>query len=797
VRGLANDLRHALRLLRRSPGFACVAVLTLAMGIGGTTALFSAVDGVLLRPLPVRDEGRLVAMAGTNASYLDLKDWESGLPALESVALHSGVTWHYDLVGPDGAERVEGAPVSPGFFEVLGVRAARGRVFGAADGETGSRLAVLSDGFWRRLGAAPGVVGRTLTLNGFPYVVTGVMPPGFAFPHEGAELWTSIPRELPDVLRYRGIHAFRGLGRLRPGARVEAAGAQLDALERRMAAADPEESSGLDWSLVPLRREVVGDARTALLVLFGGVALVLLIACANVAGLLLARGAARRREFAVRRALGAGTGRLARQLLAESVTLAILGGAAGLLVAAWGAGALAALGPDDVPRASGIELDGRVLGFALLVSIATGLAFGAAPALTGTRIRSAALAEDGRGAGGRSRTRVRRALVVGQVAIALVLLAGAALVLRTLWNLARVDPGFETAHVLAFEITLPESRYEDIPPQTRFVAALEERLRALPGVEAAGAVGDLPVAEDNYVVHNLAVEGRTYGRGEEPEIPHRPATPGYFDVLRIPVIRGRGLLPADGGGGQPVAVVNRTMARMLWPDGGVLGSRVRWARDEASPWITVVGVVGDVRSNALREPEEPALYTPHAQTSVPWRRIVSFVVRTSGDAAALLPSVRREVAALDPGIPVVEARTMDRVLGDSLRRLRLEGGLLAAFAAVALALAALGLYGVIAQLVSERRREIGIRVAVGARGADVVRLVVGEGLRLAAAGVALGAGAAVAATRVLRAVLYGVEPGDPLTLAAMGAAALGAAALASWLPARRAAALAPAEALRS
>ncbi|HEY7529434.1 MAG TPA: ABC transporter permease [Gemmatimonadota bacterium] len=798
MHALANDLRHALRVLRRSPGFACVAVLTLAIGIGGTTALFSAVDGVLLRPLPFAQEDRLVAMSGTNASYLDMKDWESGVPALESVALHAVVPWHYDRAGPEAAERVDGTPVSPRFFEVLRARPARGRVFTAADGEAGARVAVLSDAFWRRLGADPGLVGGTITLNGFPYVVSGVMPPGFRFPHERAELWTSIPLELPDVLRHRGIHAFRGLGRLRDGASAAAAQAQLDVLERRMAAADPGESSALDWTLAPLRREVVGDARTVLLVLFGGVALVLLIACANVAGLQLARGAARRREIAIRRALGAGSARLARQLLVESVTLAVLGGAAGLLVAAWGAGALGALGPEDVPRATGIALDARVLGFALLVSVATGLAFGAAPALAGARAApAAALAEDGRGAGGRARTRLRRVLVAGEVAVALVLLAGSALVVRTLWNLGRVDPGFDSARVLAFEITLPESRYEEIPPQTRFVAALEERLRALPGVEAAGAVGDLPVADDNYVTHNLAVEGRQYAPGEEPEIPHRPATPGYFEALGIPVIRGRGLTPSDRDDAPPVAVVNRTMARMLWPHGDAVGSRIRWARDDASPWITVVGVVGDVRSNALREPDEPAVYTPHAQTSMPWRRIVSFVVRASGDAAALLPSVEREVAALDSAIPVVDARTMDRVLGDSLRRLRLEAGLLAAFAAVALALAALGIYGVIAQVVSERRREIGIRVALGAVRSDVVRLVVGQGLRLAAMGVALGAAAALAATRVLRAVLYGVEPGDPLTVAAVAAAALAAAALASWLPARRAAAVAPAEALRS
>jgi putative ABC transport system permease protein len=800
VHAFANDLRHALRLLRRSPGFACVAVLTLAIGIGGTTALFSAVDAVLLRPLPFPAEGRLVAMSGSNASYLEMKDWGAGVPALDGVALHSSSPWHYDLVVDGEARRIEGSAVSPSFFDVLGVRAARGRTFTTADPEAGPRVAVLSDGFWRRrLGADPAAVGRVLTLNGFPYVVSGIMPAGFTFPTARAELWTSIPLEMPAALEFRGIHAFRGFGRLAPGSTPGIARAQLDAAERTMQRTHPEEGTGLDWTLVPLRDEIVQPARTSLVVLFGAVVLVLLIACANVAGLLLARDSGRRRELAVRRALGAGAGRLVRQLLVESSVLAVLGGAVGVLAAGWAIGALAALGSEELPRAADIALDGRVLAFALAVSLGTGLAFGAAPALDASGAEpSAALAEDGRGAGGRRRTRTRRAIVVAEVALSLVLLAGAGLLLRTVWNLNRVDPGFDSRGVLTFEITLPESRYAEIPPQVRFFDELTGRLERLPGVVAAGAVGDLPIAEDNYVPHNTEIEGWTFAPGQEPEIPHRPVTPGYLDAMGIAVVRGRGLRPSDRADAPPVAVVNEAMARRFWPGQDPVGRRVRWARPlEDRPWLTVVGVVGDVRSNALREVEEPALYTPHAQSRFPWRRIMSVAVRAAGDPAALVPAIRREVRAIDPAVPVVDAETMDRVLHDSVGRVRTEGALLAGFAAVALALAALGIYGVLAQLVSDRRREIGIRVAVGANRSDILRLVVGQGLRLAGTGVVLGVAGALGATRVLRAVLYGVEPGDPLTLAAIGAGALGTAVLASWLPARRAAAVAPAEALRS
>ncbi|HVR72011.1 MAG TPA: ADOP family duplicated permease [Vicinamibacteria bacterium] len=650
---LLQDLRHAFRLLRRSPGFTAAAVATLALGMGANTAMFSVVHAVMLRPLPYAEPERLVRIRG-GSSWPDLDDLKAQgrtLGGLGGYRAHS-----LDLVGGPVAERVLGAAVTGDLFRTLRVPPALGHAIGPEDDRpNGERVVVLSHAFWRgRLAGDPDVPGRTLRFSSGVYRVLGVMPPGFRLPGLEAEVFVPLAVESPSEAGARGAHTLAAVARLAPGASIALAQAELDAIAARLAAAYPEENTDRRYPLSPLHGFLVRDIRDALLLLLGAVFLVLLIAATNVANLLLVRAASREREMAVRASLGAGRARLLRQLLAESVLLAALGGAAGLVVALWLVGVVVRLAPPQVPGLDGVSLDLRVLAFTGGVAVLTGLLFGLAPGLHGSRVPLAdSLKEGARTGTGRPGRRVRDLLVVSQVALALVLLVGAGLLLRSLHRLQSVDPGFEPSRLVTFNLTLPTASYGDIPKRNRFFEQVLERVAALPGVTAAGATSELPFASGGLTPHDFIVEGRPPLRpGTEPELSNRAVTPAYFETVGLPLRRGRLLDESDRADAPLVGVVNEAAAREHFSGEDPLGRRVAWARADELTWITVVGVVGDVRGTGLDESDAPALYTPLAQELRWWKswKFVSgmlFGVRPTDPATFLaVAAILTAVAAL-------------------------------------------------------------------------------------------------------------------------------------------------------
>jgi putative ABC transport system permease protein len=800
---LISDFRYAARRLRQSPGFTLVAVITLALGIGANSAIFRALDAVLLRPLPFEDPSRLVAVGpDRGSSYMEMLDWRQQGRAFDDVGLYSSANWPFDLTSGERPQRLQGAVVSPSFFEVLRARAAQGRTFTSQNGKPGGeRLLVLSHGSWqRRFGGDRDIVGRAVTLNGQAYTVAGVMPAGFEFPNPSVELWSLLTVEIPIAATEdgRGAHAFLGFARLPPGVSIEAAQAEMDVISRRLERLYPEESSGPPWKLQPLQAALATEVRPALLLLLGAVGFLLLIACANVGNLLLVRATVRQKDIAVRRALGAGRKHIVRQLLAESLLLALLGGLLGVLFAVWAGDVLPGLAPDTLYRAREGGFDVRVVAFSTLLSLVTGLLFGLAPALHASGIGvGAALQQASRGlAGGIRGSRVRSALVVAEVALALALLTGAGLLMRSLWELLRVDTGFNSRNLLTFQISLPELRYPEPTEQAAFFRDVLDRIEGLPGVESAGAVGDLPLIDDFYAPHDLAFEGRAVAPGDEPDIAHRPATPGYFETMAIPVLKGRDIMPGDREDAPVVALVNETMARRYWPGSDPVGRRVRWAREEEPRWMTIVGIVGDVRHFGLGEPEEPALYSAHAQSPFAWRRQMTLTVRTAVDPLALVPQVEREVWSVDRDIPLTGIRAMEQILSESLRQLRLQAMLLGIFAGIALTLACIGIYGVMSYVVTQRTHEIGVRMALGAGAGEVIREAAAQGVKLALAGISIGLLVAFGLSRALSGMLYGVGTSDPRTFALAALVFVAVASVASYLPARRAARVDPAVALR-
>ncbi len=810
--GLRQDLRYAARTLRGSPAFTLAAVLTLALGIGATSSIFSVVHGVLLRPLPFPAPERLVQVRTVTAGAPEADDVLSP-PNFMSLAERSrafgGVaavlTGDHVLGGAGEARTVESARVSASFFGVMGVRPVLGRGFVPAENQPGSDgVVVLGWGLWQRaFGGDPGVVGRTVRLDGVPREVVGVMPRGFDFPAE-RELWVPLPYDgyfsATGVLGRKGNAYVTVLARLRPGVGLEEGRAELRDLAGRLQAAFPASNTGVGFTAVPLRDALVGEARKPLLLLFGAVGLVLLVAAANVVGLLLARAATREGEMAVRVALGAGRGRLVRQLLTESLLLGLAGGGLGLLLALWTTRALVALRPEGMPRVDSIRVDGPVLAFTLAVALATSVLAGLVPALRATEGGiSGTLRGGGRGGlASRRGNRLRGGLVVGQMALAVVLLAGAGLLLRSFARLVAVDPGFRVERVLAFRVELPRAAYDSGDETSGFYARFLERVHGLPGVEAAGAVYRLPIAQGSFG-SRFEVEGRAVGAGEEePSIGVLSVTPGYFRTLGVPLLRGRGIEDGDRAGGPPVVVINRAAAERFFSGVDPVGRRLaRFSFDPieaAAESFTVVGVVGDVRGEALDRAPEPEAFFAHAQVPLP---AMSVVVRASGDPLALAGAVRRELSALDPDLPAPEFRTLEQVVAESVARPRFLAGLLTLFAAAALSLAALGVYGLLSYAVAQRTREIGVRIALGARPRDVLEMVVRRALALAGAGVVLGLGGALTLTRLLESQLFGVGAGDPATLAAVVSLLGAAALLASLVPARRAARMSPLEALRA
>ena len=805
---LVQDLRHALRGLRQAPGFAAIAVLTLGLGIGANTAVFSVLDAVLLRPLPYPRPDRLVTLwererGGTtqNTSFATFLDWQSRCRSLASLAVLS--YWTPTVSGAGTPERLEGLRVSRDFFRTLGVRPALGRDFLAEEDVRGkNHVAVLSWGLWqRRFGGDPHLLGKTIVLTGTPYVLVGVLPRGLESlfstnVYKPAEIWAPLGYDpgLPQACRT--CRHLRAVARLRPGVSLAQASRELDAVSRTLAAEHPRDYERPGAAVIPLAENLVGDYRRALWMLMGAVALVLAIACANVTSLLLARSQGRRGEMAVRAALGAGRMRLVRQLLTESALLHLLGGALGALLAAAGVSALLRATPPNVPRLGAVAIDGRVLAVTFAVSLATGIAFGLVPAVRGSGAElRAALAAAGAGAGGGGRRlRFGSLLVIADVALALTLAIGAGLMLQTLVRLLAVDPGFDTRRLIAAEISTSGPRYAEDAKVVAFYQRALERVRSLPGVEAAAVTSQLPLG-GNFDGYGIRVEGNPAAAGEAELVPAQryAVSPGYLLTLRIPLLAGRDLTARDQAGSPPVVLVNRAFARRVWPGREALGRRIQMGGPDA-PWRTVVGVVGDVRHLGLDAPPEMQVYLPEPQFV---DSAMVLVVRAAADPRPLAAAVRRAVWEIDGERPVENVATMDEVMRVSLARRLLSLRLLAVFAGIAVLLAMVGVYGVLSHSVAARTREIGLRMALGATPSGIVALVVGAGARQVAAGLVLGTGLALALTRFLSGLLFGVTAQDPATYACLALLLAAVALLAAFLPARQAARLDPAAAARS
>ena len=789
-----QDLRYSFRTLAKSPGFAVVAVLTLALGIGANTSVFSVIHAVLLRPLSYSEPQRLLTMQG-NQSRLDVDDVRQRTTTLEeggAITIQA-----MDFTGGMEPIRVQAGLVDAGFFSVLGVQPVLGRTLSTEEDQVGGpREVVLSHTFWAQsLGADPEVLGRSVPLNGQSYTVIGVMPSSFSLPRGEADVFASLRVVYPEAAVYRGVHFMRSYWKLKPSIAVGQAQQEMAAIDKSLAALYPAEDKERETKLVPLQEWIVGKSRPALLILFGAVGFVLLVACANFANLLLARAMDRKQEIAIRAALGARRGRLISLMLTESLAVALLGCMGGLLLAYGGISLLKALQPANLPRLSEISMDWTVAGFSLLLSLLTGLAFGFAPAWSA--LKGESFQEAGRGASSGTRShRLRDVLVVTELSLALVLLTGAGLLMKGYWLLRSVDPGFAPDNLLTMQIQLPQSRYDQVEKQTQFRRRVLEGLNGVPGVQAA-MVSEIPMGGD-FVYHNLVIEGRApLAAGSEPEVQSRSVMGDYFQTMRIPIETGRAFTSQDREKMPLVAIVNQAMVRKFFAGENPLGARVRWARLDGPPqWITIVGVAGDVRHFGLDHDDEPAVYTPYPQLMQSWKRWMTLVVRTKESPAALIKSAKEVIWSVDNQIPIAKVRTMSAVMEESSAERAFNTLLLGVFAAMALMLAAVGIYGLTSYSVTQRTYEIGIRMALGANRSNVLKLILGRGMLLTGIAVLIGVIAAVALTRVMASLLFGVRPTDMATFAAVSAILAGVALIASYIPARRATAVDPMVALR-
>ena len=812
MNALVQDLRYAVRSLRHSPGFTLVAVLTLALGIGANSAIFSVVHAVLLRPFPYEDPGRLVVVWETQLEYglpfmyaspPNYADWREQNQVFEEMGVFA--TRAFFLADSDEPVRIPGARVSASLFDLLGASPQLGRVFGAEEDRPGEgRVVLLSDGLWKgRFGADPGVIGRAITLDEETHTVVGVMTADFRFPppidlegsaaSEACEMWVPLARDLKGSPR--GAHFLTTVARLEEGVSLERAEAEMVTIAGRLEADFPDSNAGWSVTLVPLDEEALGDFRPALLVLLGAVGFVLLIACVNVANLQLARGAGRQREYAIRAALGASRGRLVRQMLTESLALALLGGAAGLAAAFWGLQVLLRLAPQDVPRLDEVSVDLPVAGFALATSIVVGVLFGMLPAIQGASADvNRWLKQGGRGSGpGLGASRLRGALVVAEIALSLVLLVGAGLLAQSFLNLRGVDPGFQPQDVLTLRVSLPRSSYSEPEQRVAAFRELERRVRATPLVEAGGFIYDIPMSADREGT-SFTIEGDPPpGPGEGRIINYSFVTPGYFEAMGIRLHRGRHFSERDEAGAPEVVAVNESLASRFFAERDPLRARIHLGSPQQAP-RRIVGVVANVKHDSLDRDPMPMVYVPYYQAAR--ARSMSMAVRGAAPPAQLLSSVRAQVRGFVAGASIYDVKTMRQIVSESLARSRFSALLLGGFAMVALALAAVGIYGVISFTVARRTAEIGIRTAMGARPRQVVGMVLGHGMSLALTGVGVGLVAALALTRVLQSLLFAVTAQDPLTFAALSGVLVGVAALACWLPARRASRIDPMVALR-
>jgi putative ABC transport system permease protein len=797
-----QDVRFGARSLLKKPGFAFVAVLTLALGIGANSTIFSFVNAILLRPLPFQNPERLVMLdensqkrgvASMGVSYPNFLDWREQNRVFEDVAAYSESS--YSLTGAGEPEQLRGARISSGLFEILGVAPQLGRnIRPEEDRPDNDNVALLSYGLWqRRFGGNPGVVGQTVNINNRARTVIGVMPAGFKFP-EVADVW--VPLALDTKMWTRTDHGLYSIARLKPGVTLEQARGEMIGVASRIEEQNPVTNEGLSVTVTPLRTMLVGDYRQALLILLGVVSFVLLIACANVANLLLARSAGRQKEIAIRATLGASRWRIIRQLVTESLLLSAVGGVMGLVLAVWGIDLLLAAVPIEFPFWMKFTLDGRVVGFTLAISVLTGIVFGLAPALQATKIElNETLKEGGRSAGAATgHRRLRSLLVISEVALSLILLAGAGLMMRSFIRLQHVNSGLNPVNVLTMVVPLPRDKYKENEKQIAFFDQLLERVRSLPGVESAGATSGLPLSGSLWG-RSLTVEGRpVLSVGEAPMINHVVVTPDYFRSMGITLLAGRDFNDADKKDSTKVTIIDERLAREYWPSESPLGKRIRFGPPENNePWHTIVGVVGEVRHQRLDMATRKSIYVPFEQIPV---RTLAITLRTAGDPLGLAASVRNQVKELDPDQPVTEVRPMTEVISRSVWQPRLYAILFAVFAAVALILACVGIYGVMSYAVSQRTHEIGIRMALGASTSDVLKMVLGQGMLLTLAGVGLGLLGAFGVTRVMSSLLFNISATDPVTFAGVSLLLSIVSLLACYIPARRATRVDPMVALR-
>ncbi|HVG19229.1 MAG TPA: ABC transporter permease [Blastocatellia bacterium] len=795
---LYQDIRYGVRTLLKNPGFSAIAVLALALGIGANTAIFSVVNAVLLRPLPFEEPDRLVMVwekrmalgrVRNVASAPDFVDWRAQNAVFEDMAAYFNNG--FNLSGDDEPERLQGVSVSPGFFSVLRAQPKIGRAFlPDEDNPASEPAAIISNGLWqRRFGGDPNIIGKTIRMNDQSRTVVGVMPADFVFPNSDVEVWVPLTFSASD-LNSRGSHYLNVIARLKPGVAIKQAQDEMDRIAARLEE-QYQVNTGHGVNVFSLHEEVVGNVKQALVVLLGAVGFVLLIACANVANLLLARAAVRQKEMAIRTALGAGRARIIRQLLTESTLLALAGGTLGVLLALWGLDLLLAVSTGSIPRVKEIRLDGGVLAFTFLISLGTGLIFGLVPAWQASNPDlNESLKEGGRGASaGIHRNRVRSIFVVAEVAICLVLLIGAGLMIKSFVRLLDVNPGFNAENLLTMNVSLSGSKYRETAQRMAFFNQAIERIASAPGVQGAATVLSLPMSGSSS--RYFQIEGRPPqppGQGYNANI--NAASGGYFKAMGIPLIQGREFNEGDVMGSLPVVIINQAMARQFWPDEDPVGQRMGVGNE---PLRTVVGVVGDVRQAGLETEPRAEFFYPFFQID---QGFGTFVVRTGGDPKAVISAVRGELQAVDKDQPLFRISTMNEALAQSVAPRRLNMLLLGIFAGVALVLAAVGLYGVMSYSVTQRTREIGIRMALGAARGDVVKLVVGQGMMLASTGVALGLVASYFLTRLMSSLLYGVSATDPLTFTVISLILVGVALGASYVPARRATKVDPMEALR-